>query len=93
MTAAIQGDWFVYMIRCAGGQLYTGIATDVKRRLQEHAAGRGAKFLRGKGPLEVVFTQGMGSRSAALKAEAALKRLSKPDKERIVREGRWNVPA
>jgi len=89
MTADIPGGWFIYMIRCAGGQLYTGIATDVKRRLQEHAAGKGAKFLRGKGPLEVVFTQTMTSRSAALKAEAALKRLSKPDKERIVRAGTW----
>lgn len=79
-------DWHVYLIRTRFGALYTGITTDVERRVAEHAqAGRGgAKYLRSKGPLVLVYEASIGSRMLALKVERSLKSLSKKDKERIV---------
>jgi len=68
--------WYLYVIETAGGALYTGITTDVARRLAEHAAGRGAKALRGRGPLTLLHQETVGSRSEALRLEAAVKRLS-----------------
>jgi len=66
------------MVRCADGTLYTGIATDVERRLTEHESGlRGAKFLRGKGPLQIVFSEVVGSRAAASKLEYRVKKLNR----------------
>ena len=76
--------WWLYMIRCRGGFLYTGITTDVARRFAEHESGKGAKFLRGRAPLELVFRQQMGPHSQALKAELAVKKLSKIEKEQII---------
>ena len=74
--------WSVYLLRCADGSLYTGIATDVSRRLAEHADGeKGAKYLRGRGPLELVFHQEVGDRSLALRIEHRIKRLPKACKE------------
>jgi len=80
-------DWYLYLIRVKGGSLYTGIATDVERRFSEHVAGgrKGAKYLRGRGPLQLVFRQKIGSRSQALKAEAAVKKMPKTEKENLVR--------
>ena len=79
--------WFLYMIRCADSSLYTGIATDVARRFKEHAAqGRKcARYLRGKGPLKLVFTIEAGTRSEAARLEAMLKKHSKADKEALVK--------
>ena len=75
----------LYVVRCADGSLYTGIAVDVARRLQEHETGlRGAKYLRGKGPLQLVFEQTVGDRSAASSAEHRVKRLDKSAKEALV---------
>lgn len=82
-------SWVLYMIRCGDGSLYTGITTDVERRLQEHAdvdgQGRGAKFLRGKQPLHLVYKIQVPNRSSALQLEHALKQLSKSEKESLVR--------
>ncbi len=72
------------MIRCKGGVLYTGITTDVARRFSEHQAGKGAKFLRGKAPLELVYQQEVGSHSDALKLEFNIKQLSKIEKEKLI---------
>lgn len=75
----------VYMLRCADGSLYTGIATDVVRRLQEHQSSpRGAKYLRGRGPLTLEFQEVVGDRADASKVEYFLKRLAKTDKEELV---------
>ena len=76
--------WFLYLIRCKSGQLYTGITTDVERRFAEHESGKGAKFLRGKSPLQLVYQKKVGSRSEALKAELMVKKLSKADKEELI---------
>ncbi|GAV21438.1 putative endonuclease [Mariprofundus micogutta] len=80
-------EWFLYLIRCSGGQLYTGITTDVERRFSEHKSGKGAKFLRGKGPLELVFQQQVGDRSAASRTEVRVKKMSKSDKEKMIISG------
>ena len=82
-------EWSLYVVRTRDGHLYTGIATDVGRRLEEHraGAGRGARYLRGRGPLELVFERPVGERGLAQRAEHRLKSRSKEEKEAIVREG------
>lgn len=77
--------WFVYILRTATGSLYTGITTDVDRRLREHETGiRGAKSLRGKGPLQLVFRIDAKDRSKASRLEAWIKQLHRYDKEKLV---------
>ena len=75
------------MVRCRRGNLYTGIATGVERRFAEHQAGKGAKYLRGRGPLKLVFQKRIGNRGLALKIERRVKRLPKHKKERLVSTG------
>ena len=75
------------MIRCKGNVLYTGITTDVQRRFDEHQAGKGAKFLRGKAPLELVYSQEAGNQSQALKLELWLKKQPKVSKEKMIQQG------
>jgi putative endonuclease len=82
------GGWSVYLVRCMDGALYTGIARDVERRLAEHREGRGAKALRGRGPLVLVLAREVGERGHALRVEAAIKRLKKGDKEVLARRAR-----
>ena len=86
-TTQPEVTWFLYLIRCKDRSLYTGITTDVNRRFAEHQSGKGAKYLRGKAPLTLAFQQKIGSHSAALKAEASIKKLSKVDKEIIINTG------
>jgi putative endonuclease len=76
--------WSLYIIRCRDGSLYTGIATDLAKRLAAHKAGKGAKYLRGRGPLELVYSREIGPRSAALKAERWVKALPKVKKEHLI---------
>jgi putative endonuclease len=78
--------WHLYVVRTRDGSLYTGVTTDVARRLAEHLAGdgRGARYLRGRAPLEVVYRRSLGARSLALGVEARLKRRSRADKQAIV---------
>ena len=82
-------EWSLYMIRCADGSLYTGITTEVARRFQEHSAGgpKSAKYLRGRGPLKLVYQVKVGSHSEALKAERRIKRLNKAAKEQLLVAG------
>ena len=75
--------WFVYLLRCGDGSLYCGITDDVSRRLEAHAAGKGAKYTRGRGPLELVYTEACESHSDALKREAAIKKLKRQEKLRL----------
>ncbi|MCS3433284.1 GIY-YIG nuclease family protein [Klebsiella sp. BIGb0407] len=77
-------SWYLYLIRSQDNRLYTGITTDVSRRFAEHQAGKGAKALRGRGTLLLVFSQEMGNRSQALRVEYQVKQLSKIQKERLV---------
>jgi putative endonuclease len=79
--------WYVYIIRCRVGSLYTGIATDVERRFAEHQDKSGAKYLRGRHPLTLVFKQRVGQRSRALRVERKIKCLPKQRKEALVKTG------
>ncbi len=77
--------WYLYVVRCNDGSLYTGISTDVERRFAAHAANRGARRLRGRGPLELVFSRALGDRSFASRVEHRVKQLNRLDKERLIR--------
>jgi putative endonuclease len=72
--------WFLYVIECAGGRLYTGISTDVARRYAAHAAGKGARYTRLHPPERILLTVEFDGRSTALKAEYAFKQLSAAEK-------------
>ena len=72
--------WFVYVLRCRDGSLYTGISTDVEQRVAVHNAGRGARYTRPRLPVVVVHVERKRSRSTALKREAAIKSLSRAEK-------------
>ena len=74
--------WSLYLIRCNDDSLYTGIATDVARRLAEHESGTtGAKYLRGRAPLELVFEKKIGDRALASKIEHRIKKLPRSEKQ------------
>lgn len=75
----------LYILRCADGSLYTGIAIDIVKRLAEHENGtRGAKYLRGRGPLQIVFRQVIGDRGLASRVEHRVKRLDRLQKETLI---------
>ena len=76
----MEKTWIVYILRCKDDTLYTGITDDLARRMVAHNSGKGAKYTRGRGPVEVVYTEVLESYSAALKREAAIKRLKRPEK-------------
>lgn len=86
-------DYSVYIVKCGDGSLYTGIATDVQRRLQEHESGaRGARYLRGRGPLKVVFAREVGDRSLAQRIEYRIKQLTREQKMSLI-AGRLELSA
>ena len=80
--------WAVYILRCGDGTLYTGSTTDVQKRLKTHRSGRGAKYTRGRGPVTLRYCEEAMDKPAALRREAALKRLSRVEKLRLIRESR-----
>ncbi|MBV1900168.1 MAG: GIY-YIG nuclease family protein [Kordiimonadaceae bacterium] len=73
-------DWTLYIIRCGDDSLYTGITNDLDRRLENHRIGKGAKYTRGRGPLELIYSETHPDRSSASKREIAVKKLSKLQK-------------
>jgi predicted GIY-YIG superfamily endonuclease len=77
------GTWWVYLLRCEDGTLYCGIALDVEARLKQHQDGKGAKYTRGRAPLELVYREACASRAAALRRERLIKRLSRAAKLRL----------
>ena len=78
-------NWWVYMLRCQDGTLYTGATCDIPRRLAAHHAGRGAKYTRGRTPVVPVYQELCPDRSAALRRERAIKSLSRPQKLALCR--------
>ena len=76
--------WHLYILRCRDGSLYTGITTDVERRLEAHRRGKGAKYTRGRGPLELVYREECGDHSAALKRELEIKALPRAKKQELI---------
>ena len=76
--------WLVYLLRCSDGSLYTGITNDLPKRLKAHAAGKASKYTRSRLPVKLVHSEPKRSKSAALKREAAIKKLHRAEKERVV---------
>ena len=76
--------WYVYILRCGDGTLYTGCTDNVDRRLAAHRSGRGAKYTRGRLPLTLVYREAQPDRSAALRREAAIKRMTRGEKLRLI---------
>lgn len=88
MTRAL---FSLYILRCADDTLYTGIAADVEKRISEHESGaRGAKYLRGRGPLKLEFAEAVGDRAMASVLEYRVKRLSRAQKQAII-DGRESL--
>ena len=81
--------WYLYLVRCANGHLYTGVTTDVTRRFSEHQSGgiKSAKYLRGKGPLTLMYQEQVGSHGDALRREIAVKKLSRAQKLALIESG------
>ena len=94
LFGAIKGPmkiWYLYVVRCSDDTLYTGITTDLKRRLNEHnTSKRGAKYTKTRRPTNLVYYELYQSRSNAQKAEYKFKKLTREQKERIVIRGRNN---
>lgn len=76
--------WYVYILRCADGSLYTGIAVDLEKRFAVHQRGRGAKYTRGRLPVKLVYQEHSGSKGEALRREAQIKKFTKRQKEALV---------
>ena len=77
-------SWYIYILRCGDDTLYTGITDDVEKRFAAHAAGKGAKYTRGRGPLALVYTEEVEDKSTALKREHAIKKLSRTEKLKLI---------
>jgi len=78
------GGWFVYMLRCADGSLYTGITNNLQRRCKQHNAGQASRYTRSRLPTELIYREEHASRSAALKREAAIKALPRRRKAALL---------
>jgi predicted GIY-YIG superfamily endonuclease len=79
-----QKRWWVYLLRCGDGTLYCGIALDVEARLEQHGSGKGAKYTRGRGPLELVYREACLNQAEALRRERAIKRLRRSAKAALL---------
>lgn len=73
-------NWHIYIILCSDDSLYTGITTDIERRLRQHATGRGAKYFRGRQPRRLLYLESGHTRSSACKREAEIKGMKRADK-------------
>lgn len=90
MTGKTTNRWYVYILRCVDQSLYTGITTDVKRRLHEHNHSNrlAAKYTRGKRPVSLVYCEIQATRGLAAKREAQIKRLAKPEKLQLLQSNK-----
>jgi putative endonuclease len=79
-TAMTGGAWWVYLARCGDGTLYCGIARDVRARISAHGSGKGARYTRGRGPIELLSAHRCRDQGTALRIERAIKRLSRSEK-------------
>tara|TARA_B100000674_G_C37936252_1_gene960431 strand:+ start:427 stop:867 length:441 start_codon:yes stop_codon:yes gene_type:complete len=78
--------WYLYIVLCSDASLYTGITTDIKRRLHQHNTGQGAKYTRGRSPVQLVHLRQFTNRSEATKAESKVKKLRRKQKLNIINE-------
>ena len=79
--------WYVYMLRCGDGSLYTGSTTDVERRLREHQGGTGARYTRSRPPVTLAYAEEAPDRSAAQRREAAIKKLPRAQTLKLIEKG------
>jgi Predicted endonuclease containing a URI domain len=84
MTTTRSPDHYAYVLRCSDDSFYTGYTTDVERRVREHDAGEGAKYTRGRTPVELVHVESFASKSAAMSREYEIKQLSRREKEQLI---------
>ena len=81
-------SWFVYLVRCRDGSLYCGIAKALTRRVEEHnSADKGAKYTRGRRPVQLIYAEAIGSRAEATQREGRIKRLSRVQKMALIQDG------
>lgn len=84
--------WYLYILRCGDGSLYTGITTDVERRFEAHRSGKGAKYTRSRGAEEIAYREACGSRSEASKREWQVKQLTREEKLQLIAAFREENP-
>lgn len=80
----MEKEWYVYILRCGDGSLYTGITVDLNKRLAAHRSGKGAKYTRGRGPLELVHSEICTTHSDALRRELEIKALPREEKKKMI---------
>ena len=80
----VSSRWLVYLLRCSDGSLYAGITNDLSKRLKSHAAGKASRYTRGRLPVRLAYTEPQPTKSRALKREAAIKKLRRAEKDRLV---------
>jgi predicted GIY-YIG superfamily endonuclease len=85
MAALPDTNWFVYLLRCSDGTLYTGITTNLSRRCRQHDAGTASRYTRCRRPTQLVYSEQVGSQSLALKREVAIKAMTRRQKESLIR--------
>lgn len=86
-------SWHVYMILCSDNSLYTGITTDIVRRFAQHGGRHGASYFRGRMPQRLVYLESADDRSTASRREAAIKKLGRPDKQRLIHSDKNEILA
>ena len=79
--------WYLYILECRDGTLYTGITDDIPRRLEQHNSGKGAKYTRGRGPVTLRYQEVCGSHGDALRREIQIKRLTRQEKLKLITVG------
>lgn len=82
----MEKTWKLYILRCGDGSFYTGITVNVEKRLETHRSGKGAKYTRGRGPLELVYSEECEDHSAALRRESEIKALSREEKQKLIHQ-------
>lgn len=88
LLITMENTWYLYILRCKDDTLYTGITTDVEKRLEAHRCGKGAKYTRGRAPLELVYREVCGTHSEALKRELEIKNKSRMEKMALIAGGK-----
>ncbi|OOZ35777.1 endonuclease [Solemya velesiana gill symbiont] len=85
MENTTEKDWYIYILRCSDNSLYTGVTTDLERRVQEHNdSPRGARYTRARRPVQLVYAEAWATRSLACQREAEIKQLSRPEKITLI---------
>ena len=84
MVISVDNKWYLYILRCKDNTLYTGITTDIEKRLEAHRSGKGAKYTRGRTPLELVYREECENHSHALRREWEIKKLARTEKDKLI---------